>query len=1246
MEAARLAAAPALPRRVTLVVVLVAVVAALVLRRAASRTRRCSARRRRTARCSRSAQGGPRRVRRRCPRRTGKRRRRERDAALRARRARRRARARAHDSAPAPLRDGAYSVRWSIVSDDGHREEGVLAFAIGAAAPRRTPSSAPRRRSTWNDFAASVRCSSSACSSARARRVRDARRAGRRPSAAAAARALLFFSLLPAFLGGSGMVHAAPPGTRFALVLKVAPTLSLVGGAAAALAPTVPRLLRLAGACALALLVAPTLAGHALDRDQPRVLSASSTSPTSASAAVWLGGLISLVFVSARRPTKTRRDAPRSPGSPRRSARRRDRARHDRHRRALTELSAVHQLWSTSYGRALLVKTALFVPLLGVGWLNRTRADARVRRLRRSALVEIVALVGDRRRGRGPHRARARAKASRSPGGRAARGRAPAAAPPRDAVVDARELGSLALGVAREPQRDDGDAARPRRHRRRRARGPRRRRTATPCGSGCYRAPRRGTGPRRLIGGRTLRSTSPRTAPDGPRSSRASRGSIARRARSSSTRPRIVADERADDAVHGSSRPTASRTRPRGGPAAIVIGTHRWDRAAAGAPWQPTSQTPLDVMEPYWARPTNAHLVAPNMITFLDRRIPAWFRVDLRRHAPDGLAHDRRGALHGRPLRRVRRARRSSRRPRGSAAPPRRRARGSTARPRTPRARRARRRAPRRRERERRAVAIAPAAPTSPPIANERKPARAACRLPCDDPTRADHDARRPPPRRDRAPRHAARARRRPAGATSTGRRRPGGERRRLGGALGADARSSVGAATTRPASSSLRELTERGVESSGRSAGAPASSSRSPPRATARWPPTAAPRPSSRRTSSTGVVRLRRAPPLRLRAPPRADRVGRGAPRPVSRARTARTSRSTSRRGRSSTTRSANASRALAPDARVRDRARARRRRRARRRAGSLKRGARRTDASTASTTRRVDATSSTRPAPATRSPPASSSAAPSSGSRRPRAAARSWDRCRDPRRRRRCAARDGAGRRARDDARRARLPAGRRRRGRARLRGGGARGRRGARDDRRPRRRDRRRADATASSSASTPTARKLGPRDLAAAVVQRAVGATTVGGTLAVCRAAGHPLHGDRRPRRRPPRLADAARRLGRPAGARADAGARRLVGREVAARRARDGGAARDARRAGARLAHRHAAALLRGARRAARLGARRVGGRGGARSPRALGARRRRAAARAPAGREPRRRRAADRAGARRRRGRRACTARR
>jgi pseudouridylate synthase len=39
-----------------------------------------------------------------------------------------------------------------------------------------------------------------------------------------------------------------------------------------------------------------------------------------------------------------------------------------------------------------------------------------------------------------------------------------------------------------------------------------------------------------------------------------------------------------------------------------------------------------------------------------------------------------------------------------------------------------------------------------------------------------------------------------------------------------------------------------------------------------------------------------------------------------------------------------------------------------------------------------------------------------------------------------------------------------------------------------------------------ASSPDARKVGPRDLAACVAQEALGATTVGGTLAVCRAVG--------------------------------------------------------------------------------------------------------------------------------------------
>jgi putative copper export protein len=89
-------------------------------------------------------------------------------------------------------------------------------------------------------------------------------------------------------------------------VLKIALTVSLVGGAAAALAPTYPTLLVLAGACALALIAAPTLSGHALDRDQPRGLAAVVDLAHSASAAVWFGGLLALAFVVPREPKNER----------------------------------------------------------------------------------------------------------------------------------------------------------------------------------------------------------------------------------------------------------------------------------------------------------------------------------------------------------------------------------------------------------------------------------------------------------------------------------------------------------------------------------------------------------------------------------------------------------------------------------------------------------------------------------------------------------------------------------------------------------------------------------------------------------------------------------------------------------------------------------------------------------------------------------------------------------------------------
>jgi copper transport protein len=526
------------------------------------------------------------------------------------------------------LEDGSYSARWSIVSDDGHREQGVLAFAVGSgsASPQSVlGASAPLSGSNLV-LRALFFLGVLAAAGATGFWLLTRGVLGDRIRAPLAH--LLFFALLGAFLGASGMVHGAPPGTRFVLVAKVAISIALVGGAAAALAPAIPLLLYVAGACSLALLAAPTLAGHALDPDQPRALAPLVDVAHIASAAVWFGGLLSLVYVLPRASGE---------GSARAAAVRRFSTSAlvavivlglSGLTRALTELSAVHQLWTTSYGQTVLVKTALFAPLLGLGWLNRSLLIGVFARLRRSVLAEIVLLVGvvaavavlTELRPGGAQRAVAAPVAVAQP----------ATLPSPVAVVDARELGSLVLAVARTPDTvtvtligPDGTGVD--------------RRTVTvdgtparSCGFGCYTAP--AAAPGRLsigVGKRTVQF-------DVPARSRDARALLQRVTRAYRTARTTVFDE------HLASTPTNGETtrfkvmapdrlayQTKGGPAAIVIGTRRWDRDRTGSPWVQSVQTRLDVMAPYWANPTNVHEIAPNVLTFLDRRVPAWFRVTL-----------------------------------------------------------------------------------------------------------------------------------------------------------------------------------------------------------------------------------------------------------------------------------------------------------------------------------------------------------------------------------------------------------------------------------------------------------------------------------------------------------------------------------------------------------------------------------------------------------------------------------------
>jgi copper transport protein len=533
------------------------------------------------------------------------------------------------------LGDGDYSIRWSIVSDDGHREQGVLAFAVGSgrAAPHSVlGASAPL---AWDDvvlrtlyYLGILAAAGAVAFGLMARHVLGSRL--RRPLSH-----LLFFALLAAFLGGSGILHSAPSGTRFALLLKIAVTLALVGGAAAALAPLYSGLLIAAGACSVVLVAIPTFSGHALDRDQPRFLSIPVDLAHIASAAVWLGGLLALVFVL---PRATPSDDERT-----RVVRRFSTVALasvvvlalSGLGRALTELDSVSQIWSTSYGRALIVKSALFLPLLGIGWLNRTLLLGAFARLRRSAMLEVFVLLGivvtvavltELR----PGKAAARAPVSTGP----LQAAAPPALPPRGGVVDAHELGALGVAVARVPGSvtvtilaPDGtgasnktvlvDGAR-----------------ASDCGSGCYRAPA-GAGPVRVdVDGRATVFEVPVDAPD----ARTLLRSVTRTYRASRT---IVFDERLASSPTNSISTRFTAVAPdrlkyvtRGGPSAIIVGSRRWDRDTPGGRLVESPQTPLDVTQPYWTVVTNVHEIAPGVVTFLDRRTPAWFRMTIKGSLP------------------------------------------------------------------------------------------------------------------------------------------------------------------------------------------------------------------------------------------------------------------------------------------------------------------------------------------------------------------------------------------------------------------------------------------------------------------------------------------------------------------------------------------------------------------------------------------------------------------------------------
>lgn len=549
---------------------------------------------------------------------------------------------------------GDFSVRWSVVSDDGHDERGVIAFAVGAGAARPTATLSARGVGRAGNVAFRVLLFAGLLAAAGAAVFRLAVWPRDLPERELAG--IVLAACVLAAAGAVGLAARGTPGTRFELVEWILAGLA-AGGAALALLS-----LRAAAVFALALVPLPTLAGHALDASQPW-WSALADSVHLLGASIWVGGLLALV-VALPRAARTLEPMARGRVLAAAAARFSTLALASvvvlggtGLARALRELSAVSQLWSTSYGRTLLVKTGLLAGLVLLGARNRYRLVPRLRAatdrnpaalrafagLRRSVAVELcllAAVVG------------AASLLTELPPGRIARAapavRASATRPPKlpppGGVVLARQDGDRA--VALSVRRGDGKLSLvatilspngfgfdglPVRF----AAGGRVA-TGTSCGAGCYSASLAAPRARTVdvvVSGRHVRfpvESGPAAAGLVIRAGRvfdSLRSLVYEESLASSPRNRIVTRFEV-------VAPDRLAYRIKGGQQAVVIGAHRWDRSP-GRRWVPSAQSSLNLPSAPWSIIRDARLIGrtPRLwrVAFLDSTIPAWFEITLDR---------------------------------------------------------------------------------------------------------------------------------------------------------------------------------------------------------------------------------------------------------------------------------------------------------------------------------------------------------------------------------------------------------------------------------------------------------------------------------------------------------------------------------------------------------------------------------------------------------------------------------------
>lgn len=311
---------------------------------------------------------------------------------------------------PAALADGAYVLSWRVISADGHPVGGALTFRVGmraaAAPPVAIADASPVHAAIWAtriviDLGLFVGIGGAFFL---AWIGRPPRRGGTRIIIAAAAVAALPALALSVGLQGLDALAAplsalASPGTWFAgargsfgLSAEIAAAGLIAGLSSLGLRGRAARVLSLAALLAAGCSLAAT--GHAATAS-PRGLAVAAIILHGISLAFWIGALVPLVFmIGSHRGVapllRFSRWIPFAVAALLASGA----------LLATIQLEHFAALWTTAYGRVLMIKLGLVAPLLAVALWNRVRLTPNVvagaapsRRRMRSAILCELALV-------------------------------------------------------------------------------------------------------------------------------------------------------------------------------------------------------------------------------------------------------------------------------------------------------------------------------------------------------------------------------------------------------------------------------------------------------------------------------------------------------------------------------------------------------------------------------------------------------------------------------------------------------------------------------------------------------------------------------------------------------------------------------------------------------------------------------------------------------------------------------------